>query len=237
MTRRMVTIYILDINKLNEDFVFNKYLSRVSSERQRKVLSAKNREDKNRNLGAGLVLSYGLRQHGLDEQKTLLQYGENGKPYLAEFPHIHFNLSHSGDYAVAAFSSQEVGIDIEHTSKSGKKIAKRFFTSKEAEAILGCNSKEAEDDLFLRYWTLKESFLKVTGYGMKLPMDEFEFDLQENVKVKWKSEGGKYFFKEYEIRKQCDIIADENKRCKERYRIAVCAMEQDFAPELTWIME
>jgi 4'-phosphopantetheinyl transferase len=232
----MVKIYIMDINQLNEDSFFEKSLGQVSMERQKKVLAAKNRADKNRNLGAGMVLAYGLQQYGIDEQTITLQYGENGKPYLADIPEIQFNLSHSGDYAVAVFSSLEVGIDIEHTSNNGKKIAKRFFTSKEAKAIHNCHSKEAEDELFLRYWTLKESFLKVTGYGLKLPMDEFEFELQDTVQVKWKSEGQKYFFKEYEIRKQCDIIAHENERYKERYRIAVCAMERDFAPKLTWIM-
>lgn len=231
----MVTTYIMDIRQLNEDAFFEQCLNEMSAERRKKVLAVKRRADQSRILGAGMVLAYGLRQYGIDEKNVTIQYGENGKPFLADMPEIHFNLSHSGDYAVAAFSDQEVGIDIEHTNKNGRKIAKRFFTSKEAAAIQNCRSKEEEEDLFLRYWTLKESFLKVTGYGLKLPMNEFEFDLQETLRVKWKSDGEKYFLKEYEIGKQCDIIADENERCKERYRIAVCAMEPDFAHELTWI--
>lgn len=229
--------YIMNIKRLDEDVFYDKCLELVPPERRDKVLSAKKRADRNRILGAGLVLSYGLKQCGVNEQIITLQYGENGKPYLAEMPWIHFNLSHSGDYAVAAFSNREVGIDIEHQRKNCKKIAGRFFTEPEAAAIENCQSLEEEEELFLRYWTLKESFLKVTGYGMKLPMNTFEFDLQETVRVNWKSDGQKYFFKEYEIGKQCDIMADENERSKERYRIAVCAMEQDFAPQLTWIMQ
>ena len=233
----MVTTYIMNIKRLEEDVFFDKCLEQVSPERRKKVMSAKNRADQNRILGAGLVLSYVLKRCGVDGHNIPLQYGENGKPYLADMPWIHFNLSHSGDYAVAAFSNCEVGIDIEHKGKNHRKIAERFFTEREAAAIQTCQSLEEEEELFLRYWTLKESFLKVTGYGMRLPMDAFEFDLQKTVHVNWKSDGQKYFFKEYEIGKQCDIMADENERSKERYRIAVCAMEQDFAPQLTWIMQ
>ena len=34
---------------------------------------------------------------------------------------------------------------------------------------------------FYRLWTLKESFMKVTGLGMKLPLDSFCFQLGERV--------------------------------------------------------
>ena len=45
---------------------------------------------------------------------------------------------------------------------------------------------------------------------MKLPMNTFEFELQETVQVNWQEDTKKYFFKEYEIGKQCDIMAVEN---------------------------
>ena len=49
--------------------------------------------------------------------------------------------------------------------KSWLAVAERFFREEEKKTIAAA-SKEARGDLFLRYWTMKESYLKYTGEGL-----------------------------------------------------------------------
>ncbi len=117
------------------------------------------------------------------------EYGQNGKPYLKGQKDLFFNLSHSGRWVVCALSHHEVGCDIERAEprKSTKKIAARFFTDEERSFIDSCADKDPDGGLsaFYRLWTLKESFLKVTGYGLALPLKDFCIIIStESISVK-----------------------------------------------------
>lgn len=50
-------------------------------------------------------------------------------------------------------------MDIERNDIVDLDVAKQFFTKREFEKILEDNTK------LIRYWTLKESYLKAIGYG------------------------------------------------------------------------
>lgn len=83
----------------------------------------------------------------------------------------------SGDYIVAAFSHLEVGIDIEQKRKARMEVARRFFPScRNSVPAKSCG--DAQDELFFRYWSVKESFLKYTGSGLSSPLSasEVRFD-------------------------------------------------------------
>ena len=84
---------------------------------------------------------------------------------------LEFNLSHSGDYAICAISDDEVGCDIEKIKDVNLKIAKRFFSEEEYNNVLKDNK------LFFRYWTLKESYLKAKGIGIK-GLDNAKIDIE-----------------------------------------------------------
>lgn len=197
----------------------------ISDERCQKIRQMKNQKARVQSLGAGVLLAYGLRQYGIQDKNATMILGENGKPYLAGDTGIYFNLSHSGDYVVAAFGECEVGIDIENKHSNGLKIAKRFFTAKESTYLASCPAGQEQADLFLRYWTLKESFLKITGRGMRLPLDSFELTVGETVTVDWSEDNRNYYFKEFSFE------SEES----EKYRIAVCALECEIAPEIIWM--
>ena len=141
----MTTIYIMDISKLNQDEVFERYFARVSLWRRQKIERAKFRMDKNRSLGAAILLAHGLLPYGISERDALICRGEYGKPYISavlkdgreeEVRGIHFNLSHSGTYVAAAFGDVRVGIDIEHIRENWKKIAEHFFSEEEVRNIM-----------------------------------------------------------------------------------------------------
>ena len=98
-------------------------------------------------------------------------YGENGKPYFKNYPY-YFNLSHSGDYVVCAFSDREVGADIQiHRAANMEKLAGRYFSPAEADALGQAEDREA---FFFRLWARKEAYGKLTGRGLA---DALEKDL------------------------------------------------------------
>lgn len=89
-----------------------------------------------------------------------LRIGEWGKPYLEDSP-FEFSISHSGEYWAAAFSDKPVGLDIQvRRSVDWEKIARRFFRQKETKVIM-----EGGEDVFLRFWSRREAFGKMTGGG------------------------------------------------------------------------
>ena len=127
-------------------------------------------------------LCYGtLQLHREREELPETVYGENGKPYFKDSD-IHFNISHSGDYVVCALSPFETGCDIEKKSENGLKVAGRF-AKREYDDIMSKKTDEEKTELFYRYWTLKEGYMKATGLGMRLALDSFEIVREEKISV------------------------------------------------------
>ena len=99
-----------------------------------------------------------------------------GKPRLGNgsASALHFNLSHSGDFAALAVSPAfDVGIDIEEMRPLEEPIADRFFSPVEAGALRHISS-ERSVRAFYRCWTSKEAFVKAHGVGLSLPLDSFD---------------------------------------------------------------
>ncbi len=66
------------------------------------------------------------------------------------------------------------GCDIEQIKKYKSNIARRFFTETEYRNLEETQDQTAQAELFFRYWTAKESVLKLAGTGMAFPMDIFD---------------------------------------------------------------
>ena len=141
------------------------------------------KEEKNRESICGrLLLLRGLQELGYDrlfpqnkdpEQllealAASLEKGPYGKPYLAGYPEIHFNISHSGGWAVCALASMPCGVDIqERRSIRSRRMVERTMNAREQRQIL-----EAEDGTgeFIKLWTYKESCIKLSGEGLHQDM-------------------------------------------------------------------
>ena len=94
------------------------------------------------------------------------QYGDKGKPDFAEGDY-HFSLSHSGDYVCLAVDKKQIGIDIQKMRPlKDLKVAERFFTIQEQEALQACAEKQAQERLFYTIWVKKEAYAKLTGEGI-----------------------------------------------------------------------
>ena len=137
-------------------------LAQLQSWRLEKALAFKRPLDRYLCAEAFLLLKKALREaYGLAEEFTFV-YGPAGKPALKEHPEIHFNLSHCGSCVCCIVSSSPVGIDVEDIQYDPD-LARAVCNAAELEAIADAESPDIE---FTRLWTMKESFLKLTGEGM-----------------------------------------------------------------------
>ncbi|MCI9283088.1 MAG: 4'-phosphopantetheinyl transferase superfamily protein [Lachnospiraceae bacterium] len=196
-----IQIYLLDVSGFQQDVAvegpeFRHLCERLSEKRQQKIESFRYAKGKALSLGAGLLLDYGLFQYGIRERDVVMVYGPDEKPYLRDYPEIHFNLSHSGTLAMAVFADWEVGCDIERIAVPDMRIAHRFFAVGEI-AALESGKEEEQTENFYRFWTLKESFLKLTGKGMRMPMNAFCIHLGPPVYAERNKERLKYGFAEF----------------------------------------
>lgn len=194
-------VYIADISALKDAPVFECLLERVPEYRQKKVKSFKFEKGKMQSLGVGLLLQLACKEMGREGADEHVAYGENGKPYLADFPNVHFNLSHSGERVMGVISPFEVGCDVEIIKGDRGKLAERFFKSEESAWIKHFESLESQSEAFYRLWTLKECYMKVTGRGMSLMPDKFALHVDENERISLFHEGDRpeYIFREIDL--------------------------------------
>jgi 4'-phosphopantetheinyl transferase len=101
----------------------------------------------------------------------------NGRPVLTGvLSRLHFNVSHSGEMALAAFTLNDpVGVDVERVRDlpDAIQIAERYFAAGEREAIRRAPA-ERRSAVFAVTWTRKEAILKALGLGLHAPLDSFE---------------------------------------------------------------
>lgn len=99
--------------------------------------------------------------------------GVHGKPACPSGC-LHYNLSHTDDAALLAFSTDgELGVDIETTARARRiePLARRFFHPEE-RAFLRDGGNDPET--FLRIWTAKEALLKAAGLGITVELADLD---------------------------------------------------------------
>jgi len=115
-------------------------------------------------------------------------YHPRGKPYLAPStgdPPIAFNISHSHDMALLAFSvGRELGVDIERIRPdiAADEIASRYFSPQEV-AELQSLPPEQRPEAFCLCWTRKEAYIKARGEGLQIPLVSFRVSLTPGQEV------------------------------------------------------
>lgn len=114
---------------------------------------------------------------GLHASQVGFRLGPQGKPALRQEhgSDLRFNVSHSGDVALLAFSlHQEIGVDVEfkRTEVDFLSLSELSFSKDERAAILSCSPVDRAD-LFYEFWTCKEACIKADGRGLSVPLDQF----------------------------------------------------------------
>lgn len=174
----MVKLYLADISKIADPSEEPELLEQLPVQRKQKISKMHQEKSRRQSLGAGLLLNRVLGYYGVKTSGILV--GEHGKP---EVDGICFNLSHSGELVVCAVSEQPVGCDVEKVREAPKGVAERFFGESE-RAYLEQFSGRAYDEAFFRFWTMKESYVKMTGEGLGLLEGTCELVVEEQPKVR-----------------------------------------------------
>lgn len=116
--------------------------------------------------GARHLLSLGVLEAWGWEFLPTMERGEKGKLFFPDFPNRHFNLSHSGPYALCALSDLgPVGIDVELVRSHNIRLPRYVMSEEELVAFDGSWEKFAE------IWVLKEAYVKLLGRSIWPPRE------------------------------------------------------------------
>ena len=107
-------------------------------------------------------------------EKIRIKKAEHGKPYLADYPELTFNLSHSADRLMIAFGwNCQLGVDMEFCKQRMNLTGLVKKCLAEEEAAYWTQLPEDVKNLeFHRFWTRKEAFVKATGHGIALGLNQ-----------------------------------------------------------------
>lgn len=94
--------------------------------------------------------------------------GASGKPFLSGGREPHFNVSHSGEFALIGLSKRcPIGVDIEKIHSTGDELnAARIYFSDAENRLLQNLGNDARAAAFYTIWTCKEAALKACGAGI-----------------------------------------------------------------------
>lgn len=170
----MNRIYIVDINCISDNNVYEYWYDQMPPERKKKIDSFKPQKNKLLSLAAGILLKKALETEGIYSYE-IIEKGA-GKPYIKGRSDVFFNLSHSGERAIIAVSDKEIGIDIQKKSHFEPGLVKRVFTESEIMQVehLGGDM----DILYTALWTAKESIMKYYGKGLSMEPLNIELDVR-----------------------------------------------------------
>lgn len=215
-------------------------------ERAENIRRLRHTEQKKQSLGAGLLLRDMQRRLAPQAEITYEAYG---KPVCKQ---LAFSLSHTKEAVILSVwegRKEEndgilIGCDIETIRPCQKSVARRFFTEAEYAALEAIGDPAVQAERFCRYWTKKESVMKLTGLGLSLPMHLYDVQDTEafvdRFKTRaWYEKGCKKEFetekKKAEFAQAANLLLEKKLWFKEyryqRCRIAVCSTVDKFASD------
>jgi len=146
-----------------KEIEFSLLFKLIDGERKNKILSQKIKKKADLSLVANALAKHALSTTFNIPLKELYFFEtDKGKPYLQSHKNTHFNISHSGEYAVCAVSDVPVGIDIQKRVPFNSLVANRIFSPQQLKEISDSKDKDAA---FCRIWTKHEACAKLTGAG------------------------------------------------------------------------
>lgn len=99
-----------------------------------------------------------------------------GKPYLPDFPNVHFNITHCDGLVACAFDHHEIGLDAELPGYFPEVLIGRALSDEEKHCLITAGSDEClRQECFYRFWTLKEAYVKKSGIGVDTDLKAFSF--------------------------------------------------------------
>ena len=116
---------------------------------------------------------------GADARALAFVEGGGRKPELRDHPAVHFNVSHSGAFALIAIGDAPLGVDIEQIKPDiGWRALAVTHMHPDERAVLASLPETQTRDAFFQFWTHKEAYLKATGIGLTDELPSIAVPLQ-----------------------------------------------------------
>ena len=207
-THHYCSILSADVAPLASSALFSMYYSLMPPHRREKIDRLRIESGKRLSLGAGVLLRHALASRGIEYSSVRVETTSLEKPYLPDYPNLHFSLSHSGSRVLCVTSDIPCGCDVEELGRGAKNLVTRFYSPEEQSYCLPTSVNTDDDDFqrfyspeeqscclsgtadtnddfqyrFTRVWTRKESYLKATGEGFSRSPESFSvFSLPPSV--------------------------------------------------------
>lgn len=212
----------LNFNRKLTPSVLSELMAHVDPSKEVRLNRFVREEDKLRGLfGDLLIRDQIMTQLGISNEDIEFGTNDYGKPFLKDVNDFHFNISHSGEWVVAAVDVKPVGIDIEQIQDIDLEISQHYFSSDEHEDLL---MKSDSIDYFFTLWSLKESYIKILGKGLSHPLNAFSIKFlteDEIIMMVDNKPVDEIFFNRYHI--------------DSRYKMGICAHHNEIPKQVNML--
>lgn len=159
----LTRIYAVRVDDPIDEATFQFFINYVQPEKKERILRQRIKQKADTMLLGEILMRLAVKKNfGIDAENRIAAT-KHGKLFLKGCENVHFNISHSGSYAVCAVASAPVGVDIQKIGEYKRGVAERFFNESEILQIEAAVDKASE---FTRLWTQKEAVLKMLGTGL-----------------------------------------------------------------------
>jgi 4'-phosphopantetheinyl transferase len=217
---KMTEVIALKIPDTIDSILFESLIKHVDPEKANRIRRFVREEDRLRGLfGDLLIRSILMNKTGLKNKEISFRHNEYGKPILGVRDDVHFNLSHSGIWVVAALDSRPVGVDVEQIAPIDLSISRNFFSEDEHHDLM---SRYDRLSYFFTLWTLKESYIKNLGKGLSHPLNAFSIKFITQDKIALMVEG-----------QSLEDVSFAQYNLHSDYKMALCAAHDNLPKKVT----
>ena len=180
----MIYSLFTDLDRCTPDEV-QRLLTLVPEEQKVEALKFKHTFGQFATVKSYLMLRQLLEENGwVPEHGDLkFEYNAHGKPHLADFPAVHFNISHCPHAIAVAIDRAPIGVDVERFVTPSESLLHYCMNEQEVQQI---QQSERPEITFAAFWTQKEALFKQRGTGITRELREVLAHPHPDIKLETK---------------------------------------------------